>query len=161
MITTGHLFVGGAIGLAATTLSSSPWAVPVALLAGVASHHLLDLLPHTDAATFWPDERKVPLAAVALVVLESMFGVGVTGTLLAAQHTTWAFGAGALGGVLPDLLDEIPLWQHRFRRSRLGALWHDLHLRLHCADMTMYWRMGLVIDGVVVVGSLWLLLAMR
>jgi hypothetical protein len=161
MITTGHLFVGGAIGLAATTLTPSPLAVPVALLAGVASHHLLDLLPHTDAATFWPDPRQVPVMAVALVVLESLFGVSVTGTLLAAHHTTWAFAAGAVGGILPDFFDEIPLWQHRFRRSRVGAIWHDCHMRLHCADMAMYWRTGLVIDGVVVGGSLWLLLAVR
>jgi hypothetical protein len=57
MITTGHLLIGGALGATATAVLPSPAAGPVALGLGILSHHLLDLLPHTDAATFWPDPR--------------------------------------------------------------------------------------------------------
>jgi membrane-bound metal-dependent hydrolase YbcI (DUF457 family) len=159
MIITGHLFVGGAIGLAAATLFPSPWSVPLALVIGVASHHALDFLPHTDAATFWPDSRRVPAIGVAIVAVEVLLGLLITSTLLVAQHPSWAFAAGALGGVLPDLLDEIPLWSQQFRESRWGSVWHHWHLRLHCGDMAMNWRTGLVIDAAVVGGGLWLLLA--
>jgi hypothetical protein len=67
MITTGHLLIGGAIGATATTLLPTPTAVPAALGLGILSHHLLDLLPHTDAATFWPDSRKIPWLAILVV----------------------------------------------------------------------------------------------
>ena len=117
MILTGHLLIGGAIGVVASTLIPSPWAVPVALGLGVLSHHLLDLLPHTDAATFWPEQDNIPGTALVIVTLEVLAGLTLTGTLLVAQHTTWAFAAGALGGILPDLLDEMPLWQHLFRAN--------------------------------------------
>ncbi len=160
MILTGHLLIGGAIGVVATTLCPSPWVVPLSLGLGILSHHLLDWLPHTDAATFWPDPRAVPALAVAVVAGEVAGGVLLTSTLLLAQHTSWAFAAGAVGGILPDMLDEMQLWQQRFRRTQLGALWHRWHLRLHCADMANQWRLGLVVDALVVGGGLWFLLVM-
>jgi len=164
MIMTGHLLIGGAIGVAAGALlpsishEPSVWAVPLALALGIFSHHVLDLVPHTDAATFWPDPRRVPWFAVVVVTLEVLSGILLTGTLFVAQHTTWAFAAGAVGGMLPDLLDEMPLWQSQFRRSSFGGTWHRWHARLHCADMAGCWRMGLVIDALVVGGGLWFLL---
>jgi hypothetical protein len=164
MIMTGHLLIGGALGVTAGTLLSSVspalslWAVPLALGVGILSHHFLDLVPHTDAATFWPDPRQVPWFAVAVVASEVALGFSLTGLLFVAQHKTWAFVSGALGGVLPDLLDEIPLWQQRFRRSALGKFWHRWHIRLHCADMANRWRLGLVIDVLVVGGGLLFLL---
>jgi len=164
MIMTGHLLVGGAIGLAVGTLLPSPvahlslFAVPLALALGVLSHHLLDFIPHTDAATFWPDPRRVPWFVVVIVTVEVMIGFLLTGTLFVAQHTTWAFAAGAIGGILPDLLDEMPLWQERFRSSALGGVFHRWHTRLHCADMAQSWRLGLLIDALVVGGGLWFLL---
>jgi hypothetical protein len=153
--------MGGAIGVTATALLPAPAAVPVALGLGILSHHLLDLLPHTDAATFWPDPRRIPWLAIVVVALENLLGLALTGTFLVTQYTTWAFAAGAVGGVLPDLCDEIPLWQERFRRSYLGGCWHRWHLRLHCADMADRWTMGLAMDVAVVGGGLWYLLSMQ
>jgi hypothetical protein len=164
MIISGHLLIGGAIGVAANALlqSAAPqfslWAVPLALGLGILSHHLLDLLPHTDAATFWPDPRQVPLFAVVMVTLEVSCGVLLTGSFFLWQHQTAAFAAGAVGGVLPDLLDEMPLWQERFRQSSFGNVFHRWHTHLHCSDMAGRWPMGLVIDALVVGGGLWFLL---
>lgn len=158
MIPTGHFLIGGAIGAAASAQLAPPLAVPVALGCGILSHHLLDLLPHTDAATFWPDARKVPLAVAVFVGFEFALGAALVCGLYLSQHTTLAFLAGALGGILPDLLDEIPLWQQSFRGTALGAAWHRWHCRLHCSDMTANWVAGVVIDAVVIaVGLLYLL----
>jgi hypothetical protein len=161
MIGTGHLLTGGALGVAAAAVLPPALAVPVALGAGVLSHHLLDLLPHTDADTFWPEgprPRPRPWTAYIVTAVEVVLGVVLTGLLFAVQHPSPAFIAGAAGGLLPDLLDEVPLWQARFRRTGLGAAWHRWHLRLHCASMANAWRTGLVIDAVVVAGGLCLLL---
>jgi len=159
MIGTGHLLVGGAIGAAAATQLPPLLAVPVALGCGVLSHHLLDLIPHTDAATFWPGPRqRLPWSVSLLVAFEILLGLSLTGFFYFSLHTTLAFVAGALGGILPDLLDEVPLWQERFRRTALGSVWHRWHARLHCADMANSWLAGIVIDALVVAGGVWLLL---
>jgi hypothetical protein len=135
-------------------------AVSVALGAGILSHHVLDLVPHTDAATFWPEGRQpIPRLVCAVVVLEVLLGTLLTAFLFVSQHTTLAFVAGAVGGMLPDLLDEVPLWQERFRRTALGAVWHQWHLRLHCGSMENVWLTGLAVDAVVVGAGLWLLLS--
>jgi hypothetical protein len=158
MIGTGHLLVGGAIGVATSLALAPPLAVPVALGCGIVSHHLLDLLPHTDAATFWPARHgPIPLSISLLVALEILVGLSLIGFFYFSQHTTIAFIAGALGGILPDILDEVPLWQERFRRTSLGSLWHRWHTRLHCADMAQSWRTGIVIDALVVGAGVWLL----
>jgi hypothetical protein len=159
MIGTGHLLVGGAIGAAVATQLPPPLAVPVALGCGILSHHLLDLIPHTDAATFWPGPRqRLPWSVSLLVAFEILLGLSLTGFFYFSLHTTLAFVAGALGGILPDLLDEVPLWQERFRRTTLGSVWHHWHTRLHCADMANSWLTGVVIDALVVAGGVWLLL---
>jgi hypothetical protein len=159
MIGTGHLLVGGAIGAAVAVELAPALAIPAALGFGVASHHLLDLIPHTDAATFWPGpHRNLPWSVSLLVAFEILLGLALTGFFYFSQHTTLAFLAGAVGGILPDVLDEVPLWRERFRRTALGAFWHRWHTRLHCADMAANWRTGIVIDALVVAGGLWLLM---
>jgi hypothetical protein len=159
MIGTGHLLIGGAVGVGTAILLPSPVAGPVALGLGILSHHLLDLIPHTDAATFWPDPRKpIPWLIGAVVFLEITLGLALMGALYYIQHTTMTFLMGAAGGILPDVLDEVPLWQERFRRTSLGALWHHWHLRLHCASMEKTWVAGIVIDVCVIAAGLWLLL---
>jgi len=159
MIGTGHLLVGGAIGVALSLELTPPVAVPVALGCGILSHHLLDLVPHTDAATFWPARHgPIPWSVSLLVALEILVGLSLSGFFYFSQHTTIAFIAGAAGGILPDVLDEVPLWQERFRRTSLGSLWHHWHTRLHCADMAQSWRTGIVIDALVIASGVWLLL---
>src|SRR5262249_18827216 len=151
MIETGHLLIGGAVGVGTGLILPSPVAGPAALGLGILSHHLLDLVPHTDAATFWPDPRKpIPWLICAIVFLEITLGLTVTGVLYMSQHTTIPFILGAAGGMLPDLLDEVPLWQERFRRTSWGAVWHNWHMRLHCSSMEKAWKTGIVIDVCVI-----------
>jgi hypothetical protein len=159
MIGTGHLLIGGAVGVGAALVLPSPLAGPAALGLGIVSHHILDLVPHTDAATFYSDPRKpIPWLICALVALEIVLGLALTGVLYLSQHTTIAFVLGAGGGILPDLLDEVPLWQERFRRTSFGAAWHRWHTRLHCASMERAKVTGIVIDVCVIAAGLWLLL---
>lgn len=159
MIGTGHLLVGGAIGAATSAALAPPLAVPAALVCGVVSHHLLDLLPHTDAATFWPARHgPIPFGVSLVVAVEILLGLSLVGVFYFSHYTTLAFIVGAAGGILPDVLDEVPLWQERFRRTWVGGVWHHWHDRLHCADMAASWRTGIVIDALVIAGGLWLLL---
>jgi hypothetical protein len=159
MIGTGHLLIGGAVGVGTSLVLAYPVAGAVALGLGIVSHHVLDLIPHTDAATFWPDSRKpLPWFICLVVFFEILVGLTLTGAFYFSQHTTITFIMGAVGGMLPDLLDEVPLWQERFRRTRFGAVWHRWHLHLHCSSMEKAWVTGIVIDLCVIATGLWLLL---
>jgi membrane-bound metal-dependent hydrolase YbcI (DUF457 family) len=158
MVGTGHLLIGGAVGVGTSLLLPAPLAVPLALGLGIVSHHLLDLTPHTDAATFWPSSRPIPRMIAAIVAGELLIGLCLTLLLFFSLHTQLAFICGAIGGMVPDILDEVPWWSEGFRKTALGAGWHRWHLRLHCASMENTWMAGIVIDVAVIGAGLWLLL---
>jgi hypothetical protein len=153
------MLIGGAVGVGVSFVLPTPLAIPAALGLGVLSHHLLDFIPHTDAATFWPDASKpIPRLIGAVVAIEVLVGLVLTGALFISQHMTLTFLCGAVGGIVPDVLDEVPWWQQRFRRTTLGGVWHRWHLRWHCASMEKTWLTGIIIDAFVIGAGLWLLL---
>jgi membrane-bound metal-dependent hydrolase YbcI (DUF457 family) len=158
MVGTGHLLIGGAVGVGTSLLLPAPLAVPLALGLGILSHHLLDLIPHTDAATFWPSSRPIPRFITAIVAGEILVGLCLTLLLFFSLHSQLAFIGGAIGGMVPDILDEVPWWNEGFRKTALGAGWHRWHLRFHCASMENTWMAGIVIDVAVIGAGLWLLL---
>lgn len=81
MVITPHALVGSVVG--------SRLPAPLALLAGVASHYLLDRIPHRD--------YRLRAGGGAVLAADAL-----TATLLVARRSPGA-RAGALGGVLPDL----------------------------------------------------------
>lgn len=157
MIGTGHLLVGGAIGVTIGTVITNPViGTPLAFGLGIASHHLLDMIPHTDPGTFWSEEemqKPYPPHIKAIATAEVLLGFAITLAFFVYQHPTMIFLAGALGGMLPDLLLEIPLWKKSFRQSVVGSVWHYWHQKLHIAGMRNYWVTGLVVDALVVAGG--------
>ncbi len=88
-----HMLAGALVGQAAGTPAAG-------IVGGIASHYLLDVVPHTEG--FTPDlieagvEAVVGIAALAWMVARCPQASGVQ------------IGAGALGGLLPDLVD-VPL----------------------------------------------------
>lgn len=159
MIPTGHLLVGGAIGVSLSSLPTEI-ATPIALAAGVASHHVLDWIPHTDAGTFYPDHcDKIPKRVLLVIVLEGLLGLALTAFFFWTHYPTLPFLAGAIGGMIPDILDNIPLWKKQFRETRLGQKWHEFHEKWHCGEMAQIWLLGIVVDLLVVSGGIWYLMA--
>jgi hypothetical protein len=117
MKATTHALAGGLVG----ALAGRPG---VAFIAGMASHALLDVLPHRD------DDRTLH------VIID---GCGALAVLaLAAVAGNIGMAAGVLGGVLPDL-ENLPdilfkrravkifpshWWDHE--RASAGGLWAGL-----------------------------------
>ncbi len=152
--------IGGPIGATVAVHFPDAAAVPLALGLGVISHHALDLLPHTDVGTIYPEDGPAPPQPVCwLVFAETLIGLVLTAFLFLAHYPSWAFLLGAAGGMVPDLLDNIPLWQKRLRQTRFGAGFHRLHMLLHCPDLRERWVVGIGVDAVVVGGGLWYLVA--
>ena len=69
---------------------------------------------------------------------------------------------GALGGVTPDLFDNVPFWSKKFQATRFGKRYHAFHDSFHTTlflQETKWWPFGLVIQvlliwlSIVILGS--------
>lgn len=103
-----HALTGALIGQA----TGSP---TVGLLGGIASHFLLDAIPHAEAETFRDGSASTASnAALGVEHLEALveLGAAVAGLAWVAARCPGseplALALGALGGLLPDLID-LPL----------------------------------------------------
>jgi len=146
VLSTVHLLIGGALG----ALVRRP---PLAVAAGVISHHLADCVIHTDTGTFRTadvDEPRYSATETTIAVLD--LAVGFTLLYLTARgDPRWkAILAGAIAGITPDLIDNAPVVAPRFRSTRLGARYHALHNRLHRTAAPEEWLPGVVTQVVAI-----------
>jgi hypothetical protein len=175
MTVTAHVLIGGAIGMAVGAATSNPTTGLIAsIVAGIASHFVMDTIPHID-------HPPAPRVNNNLVWTPSVWVWGVTDSLLALLVTfgfwTSFFGfptltpflLGAIGGALPDVIDNIPFWNTWLRRQPGFRQFHGLHDATHhvwhrffkpTEDLTWpsWWVIGTVTQVVAVGLSLWYLL---
>ncbi|MDQ7844745.1 MAG: hypothetical protein QN122_13600 [Armatimonadota bacterium] len=123
-----HALTGALIG----QVAASP---TLGFLGGLASHLVLDAIPHTEGETF----RGSSATSVGVEHLEAAveLGLAVAGlwwvVTRCASAQPFALALGALGGIVPDLIDQ-PLrmlhrplllhrmeWHHTLPRHRAGA----------------------------------------
>jgi len=113
-----HALTGAYIG----QLAAWP---PLALLGGLASHVVLDAIPHAEGDTF----REIPATSFGIEHLEAAveLGLAVAGLWWVAARCASAqplsLALGALGGLLPDLIDQ-PLLALRGRLLLHREAWH-------------------------------------
>lgn len=141
-----HILTGALIGQVAPTPAAS-------FLGGVASHFLLDVIPHAEGDTFRQDPKAGPGVELIEAAVELAVGVGAV-AWLAGQCTSarvLSLGLGILGGLLPDLID-FPLdtfWGVTILHRRR---WHWTVQRRHAA-------LGILTQVVMIgvaAGGLWL-----
>ena len=144
MLFSTHATVGAALGVA----TGNPI---LGFLAGAASHHVLDAIPHFDQGTFYiikPGPSylgriREPYETsgfdgntcdwmmlfidwgVALVIFGVIFYI--------IPPEKWpSVIIGALGGILPDVIDSSPLWSRELREKiKVVASYHSFHLFFH------------------------------
>ena len=136
MLSSQHAIVGGAVGLA----TGNPF---LGFLAGMASHHVLDMLPHVDgipernegyrfssrASGDWPKSEYIIAYVDSFVTLVILLSVVLH---LHDAGKVLVFFSGAIGGVFPDLMDNVPFWEKRFRQTKFGSWYHrSVHQKLH------------------------------
>lgn len=151
MLSTAHVVVGMAVGAA----TGSP---VVGLVAGILSHHLMDIVPHWDSGSFYaptfdvvePNRRDLLIATADALVAIGLF---VAALNQFGQGQPWPLIAGAAGGLLPDLWHHIPLWSRWSRR--VTARWFGIHNHFHhtVEQKQMVW--GLLTQVVAVVLGWW------
>ena len=125
-----HLAVGAAVGYA----TKNPI---LGFFAGVLSHHLIDQIPHSDGGSlnisvdnFTKDKRIIAIVATDFILL-----VVVAYLLLSHVGVYWPMILGGFGGVLPDLIDNMPYWTPRLRKIYPFNYYHQFHEKFHFTIM--------------------------
>ena len=117
MLFASHAILAGTIG----SKINSP--MP-AFLVGVILHFILDAMPHYDTT----DGGKFTFRQNALIGADLIIFAII---ILWLRPTSHAFWWGALGGILPDILDYCPIWKKKLRGTGFGKFFHKLHEGVH------------------------------
>jgi hypothetical protein len=137
MIATSHVIIGGAVGVATATITQNPIA---ALFAGIVSHIVCDTLPHLDAPFRFEYENgqyDQPVWNKKLLTWAIIDSLAAMLIILFLWNRNFGleffspFAWGALGGYLPDLVDNFPLWGKQIRQFPGFRQFHKLHLAVH------------------------------
>ena len=157
MINTTHITTGAAVGLAIGGLVSEPLvAVPLSIVAGIVSHHILDLIPHTDAGSF-RDKSKMsdPLSHNELLfaLFDNIIGTSVILALFFAKEPSWAMLFGAAGGNFPDVFHHPNQWSAITRDYFKGKYYH-FHETYHTTARGSLIPLGVATNATLIIGSL-------
>lgn len=142
MILTTHAIVGAAI---ATQLPSHPLA---ALAAGVASHFVIDAIPHWDyplQSMFRGAKERAALKLdrglildFGMITLDGLLGLSLALGLFASSANLIAILCGVLGGILPDPLQFV----HRLYPHEPFRMLQRFHGWVH-ARRKLAWPVGI------------------
>lgn len=139
MLTSSHAITAGTIGMAIGN--------PIlAFILGFIIHFLLDAIPHYDTT----DNGKLTFRQWAFILGDLALAILII-FLLIRPEISWgnAFLWGAFGGVLPDIFDDIPLWKEQFRKTKIGALIHNIHEKIQPKQTPMFFGVAIQVLFVV------------
>lgn len=160
MLITPHLLAGAALG----GLMNNP---VVAFGLGLASHFVLDAIPHFEQGTYRaglapnlkPEEVQIKTIDYVLAGLDFIIGIFILYFFLKNNfftHQNIIFGAA--GAFLPDLIDNVPFWNKVLRPLPFFKQLHRFHNGIHFNLKVKYWYWGVLTQVLVIGGSLWVLL---
>jgi hypothetical protein len=164
MIATSHVIIGGTAALIVGTVTQNPVA---AFAVGIVSHLICDTIPHIDhpdAPKIGKDivfTKKVIIFALADSLLAFFLTLYMWTTYFNFPDLTQPYIWGALGGYLPDFIDNVPLWRFRIRTLPGFKQFHKLHESVHDLwrdtyfPMPEYWLLGSVTQVIAVGASVW------
>ncbi len=121
MITTVHTIAGGIVG----EKVNNPL---FAFFAGIALHYILDAIPHFDNVLenkLWTWKQWV-FTSVDLIITALLL-IYLKPELVVANPFIW----GAIGGMLPDLLEHVPFWGKQFISNPIGKRLSNFHEKIH------------------------------
>ncbi len=143
-----HLAVGAAVGY----FTKNP---VLGFFAGVASHHIIDQIPHSDGGSlnvpvenFTKDKR-----IIAIVLLDFILMIVVAMSLLNLKGLYLPMILGGLGGILPDLIDNMPFWTPRLRKISFFKAYHKFHETFHFTIMADDFIFAGVVTQIFLIGA--------
>ena len=107
----------------------------IAFFVGIVIHFILDAIPHYDTT----DKGKFTPRQIALIIIDGLIALGIFIAIFFEKGANVSFVAGAFGGVFPDILDNVPLWQKCFRDTSFGKIFHKIHKAVHHKQPSAFW----------------------
>ena len=155
MMAIPHMLVGASVAQA-TRRPIIGW--PAAL----ASHLVLDSLPHLAAHSFFGDDSGSPtLPESIFAICDTAVGVAILWWILRGyRHRRLAVG-GAFFALLIDLADHLPPWGHAFNQWPGTAWLAEIHVAVQYNLTTAEWPLGMGTQAFLCVVSIWALLRYR
>lgn len=138
MLIASHMLVAGYVG----ERIGDP---VLAFFVGIIIHFLLDLVPHYDTT----DDGKFTFRQISLLVIDGIIGLVIVYQVLLGNNFNASYIAGAIGGLVPDILDNSPFWKKAFRRTIFGKKLHLLHKLVHGKQPIIY--LGLSIQIIIII----------
>ena len=152
MIIVAHSLVGAAVATKTDNLA-------VAFLLGMATHFILDAIPHLDPGTIFNPFGKPNVKWPKVVYLFVLLDFAITATIfyLLRDHPDLNLMIfGALGAVSIDVIENFPIKVIRDLPVFRQIQW--LHRKVHFWLPTEKWYWGAITSTIVIGGTIWYLL---
>lgn len=65
---------------------------------------------------------------------------------------------GALGGVIIDFVDNVPYWNRKIQKTKIGKKFHEFHNKYHQTIPSKLWFWGALSQLIIILGGIWILL---
>lgn len=142
MLITPHLLAGAVI---ADKVGSFSW--PVVVLATL-SHFILDSIPHRDAI----NDNRLSKTQLIVSTIDLLIGVVLIWLVFRENNLNLAF-FGAGWGILPDVIDNLPVIFQRLKKTKWWQVSHYWHCKIQCFKPS--WTVGLFIQVLIVMLLIW------
>ena len=143
MIATTHIIAGSAIG-------SQIDAPLLAFILGFLSHHLLDAVPHIDYGEIG-NKKGVSLATWLYIGIDLTVSALLLVLFMTAPHHQPGLVWGALGSIMPDVIDNNPLWLRYTRRWPILKQHWQFHEHMHQKLKPNLWWFNIVLQATVII----------
>lgn len=144
MFIASHSIAGGILGDAIGN--------PIlAFLCGFILHFVLDAIPHE----YEHDGEKTSLKDIVLLGIDLVITYFVWITFFPKEISLLGpFFWGALGGIFPDLMDNVPIIEKAFRKLSFGKKFHQFHWFIQKTNVGVFW--GEIIQYSILALLIWL-----
>ncbi len=126
MTLTAHIAVGSAIGYA----TGNP---VLGFFAGFLSHHIIDSIAHSDAGSLGSDIENIFKDKIGLfwVFIDILLAGALFLVFLVHTGFSPVIFWGAVGGAMPDIIDNSPFWSPSLRKTFPTNYFHKFHDTIH------------------------------
>lgn len=153
MLALNHTLVGAAIG-------SQTDNIPAVIGLALASHFVLDFLPHVDPGTEFKKGGLKPIIKYFLAIIDVFAALVIITLILFArpQLNQETMIIGALTALLIDIIFCVPIWEPWVEKTWPLSLIYKFHEDIHKPLQRYQYIIGIPLQLLIIVVSIWLLL---
>ena len=146
MLAASHIVAGGVVG----SYLGNPF---LAFLLGIVIHFILDSIPHFDTIGDGIDDPK----ELTLILVDFLIGMAIIVWVLKPDISlNSSFVWGSIGGMTPDLFDNVPFWRESFRKTKIGGKVHKFHDKIHSQAFENRPILGMLTQYILIGLFIWL-----